>query len=209
MKSYFTGKRLLLYLAAAVILVLAGRGAKQAYDRYLLRQRLLEEEIYMFHDSYMYTSSVSGTIRTVYAYYMVCEPEEDKAALVEQLERLMEEKQAVQGARDYYREKFGELCGYDDLRISVEFYKPSKKAPIGWQPRVPYDINKDRDIGENLLLSINVPWDAESIDEHTYNFWGPDTPFDNMKIVDAYTRQTAADGSVILIPEVREKAGCG
>ena len=204
MKSYFTGKRLLLYLAAAVILVLAGRGAKQAYDRYLLRQRLLEEEIYMFHDSYEYHEFVGA----VYAYYMVCEPEEDKAALVNRLERLMEEKQAVQGARDYYREKFGELCGYENLDISVKFYKPSRKAPIGWQPRVPYDVNKDRELSGNVLLSINVPWDAESIDEHTYYFWRPDTPFDDMTF-DVYTRQTAADGSVILIPEVREKAGCG
>jgi hypothetical protein len=53
---------------------------------------------------------------------------------------------------------------------------------------------------ENLIVTINIPWDAKTEDEHTYYFWKPNPPFTNI-IHDTFTRQTREDGSLVLIPE--------
>lgn len=183
---------LLLVLAAAAALVLAVRAVNRAHERDQLTQRLMKEEIYMFQDSYSYHAFA----RFVDAYYMVCEPVDDKIQLVEKLERLMEEKQVVQGVRDYYRETLGDQCGYDDLYIFVNFYRPSREFPIGWQPLEAYDMWDYSEINEYEILSICIPWDAETLDDHTYYFPKPDKP-----VSDVYTRQTQEDGSFVLIPK--------
>ncbi len=199
MRKPFTAKKLSVFIVAAAVLVLIGFWAKGAYEKHQLTQRLLEEEIYMFQDTYMFHHFDRGS-SIIYAYYMVCEPVDDRARLVEKLERLMEEKRVVQGVRDYYREKFGEEFGYDDLLISVKFYKPSREFPIGWQPLELYDMEDYPEISPNLFVSIHVPWSSESEDDHTYLFWRPDTPFSNLTH-DTFKRQPQADGSYILVPK--------
>ena len=194
-------KRWLLILAAAIVLVTGGLTARNAYEKNQLTQRLKAEEIYMFQDTYMFCKYDAGE-SVVCAYYMVCEPVDDKAELVEKLEQLMEQKEVIEGARDYYRENFGDKYGYDDLYISVEFYKPSKEFPIGWQPLEAYSM-EDYEISENHLVSINVPWGADSVDEHTYSFWRLNPPINNMTH-DNYKWQPQEDGSLILIPAERE-----
>ena len=195
-------KKWLLILAAAIVLVTCGLTAKHAYERNQLAQRLKAEEIYMFQDTYMFCKYDAGE-SVVCAYYMVCEPVDDKAELVEKLERLIEQKEVVEGARDYYRENFGDKYGYEDLRISIEFYKPSKEFPIGWQPLEAYSMEDYSEIYDNHLVSIIVPWGADSVDEHTYYFWRMSEP-DNYMTGDAYRRETKEDGSFVLIPEERE-----
>ena len=125
---------------------------------------------------------------------------DDKVELVEKLERLMEEKPVVKGVEDYYRENFGEIYGYDDLYIFVKFYRPSKEFPIGWQPLEAYGMEDYPEIGENLILSIEIPWDSDSVDEHLYKFKNPNKQY---LISDIYRRQMQEDGSFILIPEDR------
>jgi hypothetical protein len=195
-------KKWLLILAAAIVLVAASLSARHAYEQNQLEQRLKAEETYMFQDTYMFRKFNAG-VNVMYAYYMVCEPVDDKVQMVEKLERLMEQKEVIEGARDYYRENFGDKYGYDDLYISVEFYKPSKEFPIGWQPLEAYSMEDYPDMTENLLVNVNVPWDAGAVDEHTYDFWKLDPPINNMTH-DTYTRETKEDGSFVLIPEVRE-----
>ncbi|HWP79897.1 MAG TPA: hypothetical protein VN446_04585 [Candidatus Acidoferrum sp.] len=199
MQKHIGFKKWLLILAAAIVLVAAGLSARRAAERNELTQRLMAEEIYMFQDTYMYHAFA----RNVYAYYMVCEPVNDKAELVEKLERLMEQKEVIQGARDYYRENFGDKYGYDDLNIYIDFYEPSKKFPIGWQPLEAYDMVDYPEITENLLVSVKVPWDSDSVDEHTYYFWWMSEPNHDMTF-DVYRRETKEDGNFVLIPEVRE-----
>ncbi len=191
MRKWFTAKKPWVFIAAAILLVIAGAAAKHWYERYQLTQRLKEEEIYMFQDTYMYHAFA----KDVCAYYMVCEPVYDKVQLVEKLERLMEEKQVVQGVRDYYQENFAEEYGYNNLHIFVYFFKPSKEFPIGWQPVEGYDMEDYQEITDYLILTIGFPWDAESKDEHTYYFWRPNGNDEILK------RQTQEDGSFILIPE--------
>ncbi|MPM38664.1 hypothetical protein SDC9_85294 [bioreactor metagenome] len=195
-------KKWLLILAAAIVLVAGGLSARRAYEQNQLEQRLKAEETYMFQDTYMFCKDDAAG-NEIYAYYMVCEPVDDKAELVEKLERLMEQKEVIEGARDYYRVKFGDKYGYDALRISVEFYKPSKKFPIGWQPLEAYSMLDYPEMSENLLVSVNVPWDSDSVDEHAYYFWWMSEP-DNLMTFDVYSRETKEDGSFVLIPEVRE-----
>ena len=195
-------KRWLLILAAAIVLVAGGLSARRAAERNQLEQSLKAEEIYMFQDTYMFCKYDAGR-SVVCAYYMVCEPVDDKAEQVEKLERLMEQKQVVEGARDYYRDNFGDKYGYDDLRISIEFYKPSKEFPIGWQPLEAYSMEDYGEIYDYVYVSINIPWDASSVDEHTYYFWWMSEP-NNLMTFDIYSRETQEDGSFVLIPEVRE-----
>ncbi|HWP79898.1 MAG TPA: hypothetical protein VN446_04590 [Candidatus Acidoferrum sp.] len=191
-------KKWLLILAAAIVLVAASLSARRAAERNELTQSLKAEEIYMFQDTYLFRNyDAAGSV--VYAYYMVCEPVDDKVQMVEKLERLMAQKEVIEGARDYYRENFGDKYGYDDLYISVKFYKPSKEFPIGWQPLEAYSMWDYPEIGENLLVSVNVPWDADAVDEHTYDFWRLNPPINNMTH-DTYRRETKEDGSFILIP---------
>ncbi|MPN05357.1 hypothetical protein SDC9_152607 [bioreactor metagenome] len=59
------------------------------------------------------------------------------------------------------------------------------------------------EIFDNVYMSVNIPWDADSLDEHTYYFWRLNPPINNMTH-DTYTRETKEDGSFALIPEVRE-----
>ena len=202
MQKHIGFKKWLLILAAAIVLVVGGLMVRQAYERNQLEQRLKAEEIYMFQDTYMFRKFNAGE-SVIYAYYMVCEPVDDKEELVEKLERLIEQKQVVQGVRDYYRENFGEKYGYDDLYISVDFYKPSRECPIGWQPLEAYSMLDYPEATDNLLVSINVPWNASAVDEHTYDFWKLNPPINNMTH-DTYRRETQEDGSFVLIPVVRE-----
>jgi hypothetical protein len=195
-------KKWLLILAAAIVLVVASLSARRAYERNQLTQRLKAQEIYMFQDTYLFRNyDAAGSV--VYAYYMVCEPVDDKVQMVEKLERLMEQKEVIQGVKDYYRENFGDKYGYDDLRILIDFYKPSKEFPIGWQPLEDYSMWDYPDMSDNHMVSINIPWDAEAMDEHTYYFWWMSEP-DNYMTFDVYRRETKEDGSFVLIPEVRE-----
>ena len=195
-------KKWLLILAAAIVLVAGGLSARRAYERNQLAQRLMAEETYMFQDTYMFHKFDVGR-SVVRAYYMVCEPVDDKVEQVEKLERLMEQKEVIEGVKDYYRENFGDKYGYDALRISVDFYKPSKEFPIGWQPLEAYSMEDYPEMTENLLVSVNVPWDSDSVDEHTYYFWWMSEP-NNLMTFDVYARETKEDGSFVLIPEVRE-----
>ena len=198
MQKHASRERIFLAFIIAAILVMAGQTAKYAYENHKHIQMLKEEEIYMFRDTYMFYKSVAGD-GTICAYYMVCEPVDDSVQLVEKLERLMKEKQVVQRTKEYYREKLRRKFGCIDLWISVEFYKPSKEFPIGWQPEEGRDIEDYQEMLDNLLLSINTPWDAESEDEHTYYFWRQNIPLKYM-MHDTYKRQTQEDGSFILVP---------
>jgi len=199
MQKHISRERIFLVFVIAAILVIAGQAARYAYENHQLTQRLKEEEIYMFRDTYSFYVPVAGDSE-IGAYCMVCEPVEDNVQLVEKLERLMKEKQVVQGAKDYYREKFGEEFGYNNLSIWVEFYKPSKEFPIGWQPEGSRTMEDYQEILDNLLLSIDIPWDAESEDEHTYYLWWQDSWHKDMN-ADVYKRKTQEDGSFILVPK--------
>ena len=202
MQKHIGFKKWLLIFAAAIVLVAGGLSARRAYERNQLAQSLMAEEIYMFQNTYMFHKFDVGE-SIIYAYYMVCEPVDDKVEQVEKLEQLIEQKDVIEGVKDYYREKFGDKYGYDDLYISVEFYKPSKEFPIGWQPLEAYSMLDYPEMTDNVYVSVNVPWDANSVDEHTYDFWRLNPPINNMTH-DTYTRETKEDGSIVLIPEVRE-----
>ena len=199
MQNHISRKKRFFVFMLAVILVMAGLMANRAYKNYLLTQKLKKEEIYMFRDTYYFSESVTDDV-TIYAYYMVCEPVDSKIQLVEKLERLMIEKKIVQGAKEEYQKEYSERYRYDDPRISVEFYRPSREFPIGWQPVGNLSMQDYQEISENLLLSIDVPWDAKSEDDHTYYFWWKDRVMEDMKF-DVYIRRTLEDGSFILIPK--------
>ena len=199
MQKHANREKIFLVVVIAAILVMVGLMANRAYENHNLTQRLKGEEIYMFRDTYSFYEPVAGD-NEIGAYYMVCEPVDDKAQLVEKLERLMKEKQVVQGAKDFYGSKLGGEFGYNNLSISVDFYEPSKKFPIGWQPEEGLSIEDYQEISDYLLMSINMPWDAESEDEHTYYFWRQNTPFRYLTH-DTYKRQTQEDGSFVLIPK--------
>ncbi len=187
-----------------VILIIAGLWAKHAYEKHLMVEELREEGIYLFQG----TTYFRADSRTIRAYYMVCEPVDDKTQLAEKLEQLMEEKDVVQKAKDYFQEDYGKMYGYEyikrykheDLRISVYFYKPSKKYPIGWQPIEGYYISDYDEMNENLLMVINIPWNAETMDEHEYYFWEQNGTF-RKTIHDTYKWQVQEDGSRTLVPE--------
>jgi hypothetical protein len=194
MQKHSRRERIFLAVVIATILIIAGQAAKYAYENRKFTQRLKVEEIYMIG-----TYSFHANFSTIYASYMVCEPVDDKAQLVEMLERRIKEKAVVQGAKNYYRE-FEDKFGYNDLCITVDFYKPSKEFPIGWQPDKGYTMEDYQEISYNLLLSVEIPWDAESEDEHTYYLWWQNTRLNDMDF-DVYNRRTKEDGSFILIPK--------
>ena len=198
MQNHISRKKRFFVFMLAVILVMAGLMANRAYKNYLLTQKLKKEEIYMFRDTYYFSESVTDDV-TIYAYYMVCEPVDSKIQLVEKLERLMIEKEIVQGAKEEYK-KYAENYKCDDPRICIEFYKPSREFPIGWQPEGNLSMEDYQEISENLLLSIKIPSDAKSEDDHTYYFWWKDRVMEDMKF-DVYIRRTLEDGSFILIPK--------
>ncbi len=198
MQKHISTKKLLLVLILAVAMLL-GLMAKNAYENHKLTQRLKEEEIYMFRDTYSFYKPVAGDIE-VGAYYMVCEPVDDKVQLVEKLERLMKVMQVVQRAKDFFREGLGEKYGYSNLRISINFFRPSKEFPIGWQPEEGRGMEDYQEILDYKLLSIDIPWDAESENEHTYYFVRQNPP-PMYRTHEVYKRQTQEDGSFILVPK--------
>jgi len=199
-------KKAVLILSALAVLVTAGLIAKHVCEKREmtreqereqareLTQRLLDEEIYRL-DTY----GISDSQESIYVNYMVCEPVDDKAQLVEKLERLLVEKRVVENAKDFCLGLPEDGSQYDEYRISIDFYRPSKQFPIGWLPMGNYTLEDYEDIIKNRVISIDIPWDSESVDDHRYKFWKPDTRYDyDTMTFDVYTRQTQADGSFVL-----------
>lgn len=138
-------------------------------EKQQIYQEALDKGIYEFDNSVEFFLPKNK----VYAHYMVCNPPESDEELKKMVDDFVEKNNIIEEIKERTKEKIKEkmpgatqnLTQY--FTITLTFYRPSKKFPIGWQP-YSKTVFSGGEIGENAILSMWTKMDGSEDFEYSY-----------------------------------------
>lgn len=122
-------------------------------------QEAMEKGIYEFDRSF----EMVVWQKWATAHFMICEPPKTPEELKDVVRNYVKDNDVVNEVRNRIATEFpGEK---DEYVITLTFYEPSSKFPIGWQARPDYDFTGN-DISDNIIFTILL----ESGNNDTYTY---------------------------------------
>jgi len=161
-------RRIVLSIITGIVILIGIKAIPPRYEKYKKMQALIAQGIYEINDSQYYLPSYYSPRNTASAYFMVCNPPGDIMELVEKIDLFVEEN----CVRERILQKYSN--DYSDFVIELNFYKPSKKYPAGWQYYDKWHEFESAQIGKNCVLAIYIPWGAEAKEEFIYRVFEQD-----------------------------------
>ncbi len=148
------------YVFLFILLLLVFFIMKSFYANYRMKKELIEQGIYEVYSTYVFAR------HDMVAYYMICEPPDNKEDLDKMVNTFPEKEEVVSKLRKRGEEWNSRLEEqYDEnylfTGVRIEFMKPTKQFPIGEFPK---DIeSSDYSVATNRLVTIYITFDGADV----------------------------------------------
>ena len=156
-----------------VVVFLLGLGLVASirfYKQNLIKQEYLAKEIYEVEGTfYLVSGSICSTV------FMICEPPSDNGELECVVIKFIEENNIIQTMKNRKRDDFHTTFDYttdyvDPKRLELNFVKPSKDFPIGWN-RGDHSGWLSGLITDYTIVRVRIPWDATDSSDFEFDFY--------------------------------------
>lgn len=134
-------------------------------NHYRMQQKYIAKGIYEVGGTFV-LSSPDGGNQYASVCYMVCKPPTDRNALKSMADKYIQDNNIIETLKERGKGKI-------TLDLELEFVKPSKLFPIGWNSGDEQGNYLDKSyLEDNEIMTICIPVNATSEEEYTYIFNG-------------------------------------